>query len=122
MRLKTFSESINEIRIPKSETVISVIPHEEEISHMGEYDKEVEETISRNIEKYGIWGWCVVEVKYEYKGLSYSDFLGGCSYKSESDFRASSYFKEMVKTCEGEVGKLAIDIIRDLDKPKFGKE
>lgn len=79
---------------------IEVITEKNDFSFRGEYDKEVEKGIARMVGNYGLWGWCSVEVKVSYKMLSESDYLGGCSYKSEKDFRANSgYYEDMVSEC-----------------------
>lgn len=41
------------------------------------------------------WAWCVVEVRAEWNDLTGSDFLGGCSYASEKDFRENGSFADM---------------------------
>lgn len=41
------------------------------------------------------WAWCSVEVRATWNGLSGADYLGGCSYSSEADFRVGGYFEDM---------------------------
>ena len=41
------------------------------------------------------WAWCAVEVRAEWKGLESSDYLGGCSYRNEADFKISGYYDDM---------------------------
>jgi hypothetical protein len=64
------------------------------------FDKAVEDELIERLDSGDIWAWCSVEVKCSYKGLTASDYLGGCSYKSKKDFIANSgYYEDMVQTC-----------------------
>lgn len=58
-------------------------------------DAETEAWIKRELDSGNVWAWAAVEVKGSYKGLSASDYLGCCSYSSESDFKAGGYFEDM---------------------------
>ena len=60
-----------------------------------QYDKEVEESISNDLDSGNPWAWCVVKVTAEWNGLKGVDYLGGCSYKSEYDFRQDGYYEDM---------------------------
>lgn len=43
------------------------------------------------------WAWCSVKVSATYGGFEGVDYLGGCSYASEKDFRTpGGYFDDMV--------------------------
>lgn len=44
------------------------------------------------------WAWCMVKVTAKYKTWEGHDYLGGCSYESEADFRADGYYKDMIET------------------------
>lgn len=59
-------------------------------------DKKVEDDILRRLDCGDIWAWADVTVTISFHGLSASDYLGGCSYGSEKNFRESSgYFDDM---------------------------
>jgi hypothetical protein len=58
-------------------------------------DKEVEETVIRQLENGNVWAWCIIEVTAEYKGYTGVDYLGGCSYRSRADFEKDAYCKDM---------------------------
>lgn len=45
--------------------------------------------------EWNAWAWCTVEVTGEWHGLTARDYLFGCNYESEEDFRAGGYFAEM---------------------------
>jgi hypothetical protein len=87
---------------------INVIASEEDIPVRGNaiasgdeaFDREVENKLIKRLEDGDIWAWCSVEVECSYKGLTASEYLGGCSYKSEKDFiKNSGYYTDMVQTC-----------------------
>ena len=60
----------------------------------GEINALLEEAQTQNE-----WKWCIVEVKGEFNGLEFSDYLGGCSYESEEEFiKTSGYYKDMCQT------------------------
>jgi hypothetical protein len=60
-------------------------------------DRAAENSILRQIERGNVWAWALVEVKASYKGITSSDYLGQCSYKSEKDFKKGGYFEDMQK-------------------------
>lgn len=64
-----------------------------------EADKATEKWINDQLESGNQWAWCCVKVTCYYKGIDCitgTDFLGGCSYKSESEFIApGGYFEDM---------------------------
>ncbi len=61
-------------------------------------DRETEEWIRSELASDNQWAWCVVTVTAKWGGFEGSDHLGGCSYKSEEDFRQpGGYFDDMVK-------------------------
>jgi hypothetical protein len=66
-------------------------------------DEETESAILADLNSGNLWAWCVVVVKAELHGLTGAAYLGGCSYKSEADFRADPYFTEMVKEAKADL-------------------
>lgn len=58
-------------------------------------DKETEDEILAQLESGNEWAWCCVEVVARWEGFEGRDTLGGCSYKSQADFEACSYFTDM---------------------------
>lgn len=61
-------------------------------------DKVQEDEIIARLDRGDDWAWCCVTVTAEYYGCTGRDTLGGCSYKSEAEFRADPYFADMVNT------------------------
>lgn len=85
----------------KPEVTYSILVRREEDGPEGHFasgdDKEDAETC-RKIRKdaeSSEWAWCAVEVRAEWNDLTGSDFLGGCSYASEKDFKEGGYFEDM---------------------------
>jgi hypothetical protein len=61
-----------------------------------EEDRKCEDEILRRIDEGDVWAWCVVKVEAHYHVLVGVDYLGGCSYKDEADFREpGGYFDDM---------------------------
>jgi hypothetical protein len=60
-------------------------------------DAEIVAEIYRQLEAGNEWAWCTVKVTAYIPGtdLEESDYLGGCSYKSQRDFERSGYFADM---------------------------
>ena len=94
------------IKLPKIEQVeFETICHSEETQVRGnamasgdeKADKRAEDRILRQLENGNQWAWCTIEVKASYKGLTASDFLGCCSYKSQKDFEKDVYYVDMKK-------------------------
>lgn len=62
------------------------------------YDKQVEDEINRRLDQGDMWAWCCVKVTahHEPSGLEGVDYLGGCNYADEDDFKAGGYYQDMV--------------------------
>lgn len=90
----------------KFEVSVSIEPEHEDVrghfaSGEPEYDRQDEEAILARLSEGDEWAWCVVKVTVLCGRLSESEYLGGCSYESEEDFRANSgYFDDMVDACK----------------------
>jgi hypothetical protein len=70
------------------------------VSDEPELDRELEESILRRLDRGYIWAWASVRVtaSITIDGVTFEghDYLGGCSYKSEADFREpGGYFDDM---------------------------
>jgi hypothetical protein len=64
-------------------------------------DAAAEKAIIADLAAGNEWAWCTVRVQVSWtapSGRVYhaNDYLGGCSYKDEADFRADSYYADMV--------------------------
>lgn len=63
------------------------------------------------------WAWCCVKVTCEHKdlldtGLRGYDSLGGCSYKSEYDFRTDEHYQYMCETARQDLEDKVKAILR----------
>lgn len=58
-------------------------------------DRETENMIYEQLSNGNKWAWCMVKVTAKYKGIEGTDNLGGCSYKSEADFKKDGYYEDM---------------------------
>ncbi len=62
-----------------------------------DFDKECADEIRSKLEAGNDWAWCCVALTVSWQGFEASDYLGGCSYDSEEDFRKpGGYFDDMV--------------------------
>lgn len=70
-------------------------------------DKATEKHIQDELDSGNTWAWCSVQVSAKYAGIEASDYLGGCSYQDEADFKAGGYYADMVdQACYVLAGKL----------------
>jgi hypothetical protein len=106
----------------KQDATIEIMIHSEDLPIRGNLmasgddvlDKQFEDAVIEELE-YNLWAWCVVEVKACWKGLKASTFLGGCSYRSEADFKAGGYFDDMVDEVLKELSENANEIKAELE-------
>lgn len=61
------------------------------------FDRETEESIIADLESGNDWAWCVVRVTAHWHDWKASAFLGGCSYRSEEDFRVEGGYYSGLK-------------------------
>ena len=94
-----------EFKLPTIEQVIFKIEcRPETMPYVGncsaidpETDRRTEEWIRKELADGNTWAWCMMEVTASYGGAYGSDFLGGCSYKSQKDFEKCAYYEDMKK-------------------------
>lgn len=60
-------------------------------------DERDAEDVARIIaeSQWNEWAWCIAKVECNWRGIKGEDFLGGCNYASEKDFREGGYFEDM---------------------------
>lgn len=88
---------------------VEIIIHPEEISPRDsfEFEEDVKHVLN-GIESGNEWAWCLVEVKVSFGGAESSDFLGGCSYGNEEDFKRGGYYYDMLINAIEEVEGLVV--------------
>ena len=94
------------MRFDESKVTYTLECFPEEMSYVGncsaiddETDRQQEAWIRSELQSGNEWAWCWVKVTARYKGIDGVvgiDTLGGCSYRSEEDFRQpGDYFDDM---------------------------
>jgi hypothetical protein len=78
-----------------------------------EYDKKVENDLREQLENGNEWAWCRVEVIGTYKSLTATEHLGGCSYKSEAQFKRDGYYKDMKNQVLQELNEKLNELFND---------
>lgn len=59
-------------------------------------DKACEDQIILRLNQGDIWAWASVKVTARWNGLEGIDYLGGCSYRDEKDFKQpGGYYSDM---------------------------
>lgn len=81
-----------------------------------ETDSKIESEIRAQLEAGNDWAWCCVRVcavAYDDEGNQIArgkDYLGGCSYANEEDFKAGGYYEDMqavaLEECESEIARI----------------
>jgi hypothetical protein len=63
-----------------------------------EADKQLENEIIERLNQGDLWAWCCVRVTATWGEFEGNDYLGGCSYRDEKEFRAEGgYFEDMCR-------------------------
>ena len=60
-----------------------------------EADRELCESIRKDLDSGNDWAWCVVKISAKWGGFEGTAYLGGCSYKDEDDFANGGYLAQM---------------------------
>ena len=59
-------------------------------------DKRMENRVLKRLENGDLWAWCSARVIASWNDFECeSEWLGGCSYKNEADFRKGGYYDDM---------------------------
>lgn len=71
-----------------------------------DYDTQIENEIVDRLNSGDIWAWRSIKVTAYWNGLDGVDYLGGCSYESESDFiKNSGYYDDMCEAALADLNK-----------------
>lgn len=96
--------STTNIQIPEDEVTYTLDVQPEDIPVRGnalasgddEEDRRAEDEIIERLEAGDVWAWASVVVRAEWNGFVGRDYLGGCSYANEDDFKApGGYYDDM---------------------------
>jgi hypothetical protein len=106
----------------KQNATIEILIHPEDLPIRGNLmasgdevlDKQFEDAVIEELE-HNPWAWCVVEVRACWMGLKASTFLGGCSYRSEADFKVDGYYDDMIDEVIRELTQNASKIRAELE-------
>jgi len=74
-----------------------------------ETDRKNEEEIYERLNNGDVWAWACVGVKVRWKGFAGEDYLGGCCYLDEADFRKDAYFTDMVESALHDLARTLIE-------------
>jgi hypothetical protein len=78
------------------------------------FDKKVEDDILESLDSGNEWAWCTVKVTARLKGTEVAgwDFLGGCSYESEAEFKTpGGYYDDMMSEAKADLIKKLENIL-----------
>lgn len=106
-------------KLTVSDLTITVTPRKEDRTPEEGYGvpddpvgcKEFATSVKRMVRRYGLWGWCYVEVKATFGSLSSVTTLWTCSFRDEEHFRQSGYMEDMTKECLDDIQAQLDDII-----------
>ena len=67
------------------------------VSGDDELDREVEDELIERVNNGDVWAWASVKVTASIPGIDLEgvDYLGGCSYWDEKDFKQGGYYEGM---------------------------
>ncbi len=84
---------------PGVEIEFEAEPEDMSISDSFSDERDVKYII-RQLERGNDYAWFCAKVTVKYKGYEATDYLGGCSYESEKDFKEhSGYYIDMIQQC-----------------------
>ena len=66
-------------------------------------DEKTLKWIEDSYENGNPYAWFCAKITVKYKDFEATDYLGGCSYKNEKDFKNGGYYWDMVNTCVKEI-------------------
>lgn len=83
------------------------------------YAPEAVESFARMKRKFGLWGWCDVELKLSKQVaplgavITGSAYVGGCSYDNQDDFvYGSGMFAEMLDEAKADLFSSLVDLAK----------
>ena len=58
-------------------------------------DRETVKSINDELDRGNVWAWCMVKMTARYGNFEGVNYLGGCSYIDEKDFKRGGYYESM---------------------------
>jgi hypothetical protein len=95
--------SIKQIIKDKAKITFEALPEDTRPEDYFDTQALIDHVISES--KHNPYAWFVAKVTVEFNGLTATDYLGACSYESESDFMRDGYYADMVNVCIDEIAK-----------------
>ncbi len=95
--------SIKQIIKDKAKITFEALPEDARPEDYFDTQALIDHVISES--KHNPYAWFTAKVTIEFYGLTASNYLGACSYESESDFIKSSYYADMIDECIDEIAK-----------------
>ena len=90
---------------------IEVLPEDMRIEDS--FDDQQSIDFARQLANESQWGWCCIKVTVHYRDLTETEYLGGCSYINEREFRACPYYADMVSQCCNRLADSVASIVRE---------
>jgi hypothetical protein len=80
-------------------------------------DKEAEDEILTRLDAGDVWAWACVEVRATWEEWHASDYLGGCCYADENDFKIGNfgYYEDMRKNALDQLNADLAAIMKKLE-------
>jgi hypothetical protein len=60
-----------------------------------EKDEALKKELRDRLDRGDLWAWCCVKVTAKWKTWEGVDYLGGCSYDGEEDFKKDGHWEDM---------------------------
>lgn len=77
-------------------------------------DRKDEDKVIHQLNSGNQWAWCCAKMTAKYKGFEGVDYLGGCSYESEENFRKDGYFEDMKVQALGALNTNIVNTFKEL--------
>lgn len=93
-------------KVTEDDVVIKIECLEEDIDPMEHFDDPiVARDIKQKYDEGNDWAWCCVKVTVTHKQADFVSiqYLGGCSYENEEDFKKDLYYEDMVNDALGDI-------------------
>lgn len=104
-------DTLADIIATKATIKIETLP--EDVRIEDSFDDQQSIDFVRQLASETEWGWCCIKVTVYYNDLTETEYLGGCSYHNEANFRACPYFADMVSECCNRLADSVASIVRE---------